>query len=243
MLTVEEAFLGCEKIIEVIDEGVCAACEGSGEEILLSSRLCSHCHGSGKLRSRKGLTSCGDCGGRGYVNRQACNECGGSGRGRVLRRLRARVPAGLLPGDELRLAGEGEAPADADGVAGDLRLRVVLEAHPLYGVEGRDLVVDRPLSALRLLAGGEIRVPLPGGSRTIEFAAGSACPRELRLEGAGFPARGSRPAGALILRLQPVLPQAGDNRVRELAALLDAELSADLAHRLPEVASWEKRWL
>jgi molecular chaperone DnaJ len=242
-LSVDEAFLGCEKIIEVIDEGVCTGCEGSGEEVLLSSRLCGHCHGSGKLRSRKGLTACGECAGRGYVNKQACRECGGSGRGRVLRRLRARVPAGLVQGDELRLVGEGEAPPDPDGVAGDLRLRVLIEPHPLYGVEGRDLVVDRPLSALRLLSGGEIRVPLPGGSRTIAFEAGGACACELRLEGAGFPARGGRPAGALVVRLRPVLPEGGDSRVRELAALLDAELSTDLARHLPEVASWEARWL
>jgi molecular chaperone DnaJ len=149
----------------------------------------------------------------------------------------------VVQGDELRLAGEGESPPDADGVAGDLRLRVLIDTHSLYGVEGRDLVIHRPLSALRLLSGGEIRVPVPGGSRTIAFEPGSACACELRLEGAGFPARGGRPAGALVVRLEPVLPQAGDARVRELAALLDAELGTDLARHLPEVASWEARWL
>ncbi len=242
-LSVEEACLGCDRIVELIDEAACEPCEGSGVEILLNSRLCAHCHGTGRLRVKGRTIACPDCEGRGYSKRQACSECGGSGRGRVLRRLLAHVPPGMASGDELRLEGEGMAHEDDDGVRGDLRLRIEIAPHPLYALEGRDLILSRPLSALRMLIGGTIEVPVPGGVRTLELQPGSARRRELRIEGAGLPGRRGRPAGALIVRLEPVMPESDDERVRELALLLERELASDLARHLPEVAGWEGRWL
>lgn len=242
-LSVEEACLGCDRIVDLIDEAVCETCDGGGVETLLNSRLCGHCHGTGRLRAKGRTTACTDCDGRGYLKRQACSECGGSGRGRVLRRLLAHVPPGMGNGDELRLEGEGMAHEEVDGVRGDLRLRIAIAPHPLYTLEGRDLIITRPVSALRMLIGGTIEVPVPGGARRLELQPGSAKRRELRIEGAGLPGRRGRPAGALIVRLEPVLPESDDERVRELALLLERELASDLARHLPEVAGWEGRWL
>ncbi len=98
------------------------------------------------------------------------------------------------------------------------------------------------VNAVNTLAGGAI-VPVPGGVRTLELQPGSARRRELRIEGAGLPGRRGRPAGALIVRLEPVMPESDDERVRELALLLERELASDLARHLPEVAGWEGRWL
>lgn len=242
-LSLEEAFMGCEKPVRLARESDCEACGGSGEELLAHSRLCEHCHGSGRVRIEGGLQRCHACDGRGYRTRRPCPHCEGSGKTVTWRTLAIKVPPGLLAGDELRIAREGEASPTTGSEPGDLRLRIALHPHELYRLEGRDLRLSRPVSALRLLAGGELSLPTLGGMIVVQLEAGSAAPRELRVEGAGFPAGRGQPAGALIAELQPVLPANCDPTLRRLIAELDTELSRKSARYLPEVARWEADWL
>ncbi|CAL93883.1 DnaJ C-terminal domain-containing protein [Azoarcus olearius] len=241
-IRIEDACLGGEKIVVVADESVCGHCHGSGETALAHTRLCATCHGSGRLRAARGLVQCAVCGGRGFVSKAACAHCGGSGRERTERRLAVQLPPGLLTGDELRLAGEGEAAADASAQPGDLRLTIALAPHPLYRAEGRDLHLRRPLSVFRLLAGGDIDIPLPGGCRTATLPPGGAT-RQLRLEGAGIPGRGGRPGGAAIIELAPLLPEAVDAATREALDAADLLMKRRFYAELPELADWEARWL
>lgn len=242
-LTLEEGFLGCEKPVQLGTEQTCTHCEGSGEQTLSHSRLCEHCHGSGRVQRGDKLTQCDSCKGRGYRNRQTCPACEGSGRERALRTILVKVPPGLLAGDELRIAGEGEPCSDAQGLPGDLRLKIGLAPHALYALEGRNLRLQRPLSLLRLLAGGPLRVPLPGGAQTIVLEPGAAEARTIHVEGAGYPGGRSQPAGTLIVELIPVLPVQLPARLLQQLAHLDAELGEDPARFLPAVAQWEAAWL
>jgi molecular chaperone DnaJ len=242
-LTLEEAFLGCIKTVQLEDEATCAHCDGSGEEVLAHSRLCAACHGSGRLRSAQGLTGCDTCGGHGYRNRQPCTHCEGSGRHIAERSVSVKIAAGTLNGVELRVNGEGHAPTDPAGRSGDLLLRVSLAPHDLFAISGRDLILERPVSALRMLLGGAIRVPLPGGVRTIKIAPGDAQRREMRVDGAGFPGTAGTKAGALILRLVPELPSSVSPHARELIEALESTLASELASHMPELARWEARWL
>lgn len=243
-LTLDEAYAGGTRVVELVHECGCDRCDGTGEIALDHSRLCTACHGSGRLRSGGGLTPCHHCGGQGYRRSEACPACAGGGRVRRVRSVSVRIPPGLLDGDELRLAGEGEPSAALGGRPGDLRLAIVLAPHPLFARSGRDLVVKRPVSALRLLTGGMLHVPLPGGGRhTVVLEAGGADARRLEIAGAGLPGRGNQPAGTLIVELEPLLPRAADEALRTRFAALDDALSADLARHLPELARWEAQWL
>lgn len=242
-LSLEEAYMGCEKPVRLVQESDCEACGATGEEILAHSRLCELCHGSGRVRVENALQRCNACDGRGYRTRRPCSHCEGSGKTQTWRTLVVKVPPGLLAGDELRIAGEGEVSPDIGGQPGDLRLRIVLNPHELYRLDGRDLRLTRPVSALSLIAGGELSLPTPGGTIVMQLEAGSAAARELRLEGAGFPAGRGRPAGALVVELQPVLPTNCDPNLRRLIAELDAELLRRSSRYLPEVARWETDWL
>lgn len=241
-LSIEDICLGAEKIVVVADETVCGHCHGSGEAALSHSRLCATCHGSGRLRAARGLVSCAVCHGRGFVSRAACADCGGSGRHRTERRLAVQVPPGMMAGDELRLAGEGEAAAEADGRPGDLRLVVEVAPHPLFRCDGRDLLLTRPVSVFRLLAGGELEVPVPGGRRNITLPADLAV-REVRVAGAGLPGRGGRGAGALVVQLDMQLPERVDAATRDTLDRLDNTLRRRLYADLPALSDWEARWL
>lgn len=177
-LGLEEAFAGCEKTVPVLSEAACERCDGSGRVELAHSRLCECCVGSGRVRAGKGLESCAVCEGRGYTRRGNCPDCGGLGSLRQTREFAVKVPPGMLEGDELRLEGRGYAAENAGAAAGDLRLRICLRPHPLYRLKGRDLHLDRPLSAFVLLGGGDVLLPSPSGVRKVQLPPGPCIPTD-----------------------------------------------------------------
>lgn len=242
-LSIEDVFRGVRREVRVRDEIECSSCDGSGTETLGVSRLCAPCRGSGRLRVDGRMLQCADCNGRGYRNTAACEVCGGSGHCAGERRLEVQVPAGMVDGDVLRLNGEGDPATEAGAPRGALHLRIRLAPHPLFHRSGRDLLLQRPVSALRMLLGGAVRVPHPSGTRSVNIAAGDAQARSVRLAGAGFPARSSKPAGDFVVALTPTLPRTTDSRLRKLLAQLEAELAEDPARYLPELAHWEAQWL
>lgn len=242
-LTLEEAFLGGAHDIVVENSVPCHHCGGDGEEALAHTRLCATCCGTGQIRDGRRRAHCSHCAGRGYVSRQPCRACHGTGTLRAGRSVGLNVPAGVLDGDELRIDGAGEAADSPAGQPGDLILTVRLAPHPLFRLDGRDLILTRPVSAIRMLLGGALPVPLPDGVRHLKLEPGTASPRELRVRGAGFPGRDGEAAGALRVRLKPLLPDAAGERLRPLLEQLERELAADRAAHTPDLAHWEARWL
>ncbi len=114
-----------------------------------------------------------------------------------------RIPQGVREGQRIRLAGQGETAAR--GAAGDLFLRVRLEQHPDYRVEGNDLVADLELPAWKLVLGGEVEVPTPEGPMRLKIPAGTQPGRKFRLKGRGmFESATTR--GDFYVRPEIVLP-------------------------------------
>ena len=58
------------------------------------------------------------------------------------RTLSVHIPKGIRPGQQIRLAGQG-GPGFGGAGSGDLYLAVEFRDHPLYGVDGADLYLDR----------------------------------------------------------------------------------------------------
>jgi molecular chaperone DnaJ len=242
-LDIEQLFLGgkAEVVLESVVE--CMECTGKGHQEHEHSQLCTHCQGSGKVRRGKSLNRCDNCGGRGYSRRIRCPHCYGSGHQVGRRILTVTVPPGVLPGDELRLEGEGHAPASGKGRPGDLRLRIQLRSHLLYTLDGSDIVLERPVSVFVLLGGGSISVPSPGGSHELDIEPGAASVRELDVPGAGIPARSKRAAGNLRVRLVPVSPSSPTPALVKFYRALQAEIVHMGEDTFPELAAWKRRWL
>lgn len=239
-ISLAEAAAGCRKTVAYHRSTTCTTCAGSGEHGISRTRFCAACHGSGRIRdAQRGLVPCDACGGRGLFSERTCPDCTGSGRETSSVSLETTVPAGMLAGDELRLAGQGE--SGADGVLpGDLYLTIVIADHPLFQLRGRDLHFAMPVSALRLLAGGDIELPTLAGSVPHRLDGGLPEAREVRLPGQGYPGRGRTPAGDLVASLQPVFPARLDARQRKLLLQADAALMGDLAAAFPEIAGWRQ---
>lgn len=239
-ISLEEAAGGCRKTIKYSRGKPCPTCHGSGEAAISRTSFCADCHGSGRVRdAERTLVPCEACAGRGFFTDRACRDCAGSGRETTEISLACSVPPGMLAGDELRLSGQGE-PAGNGLLAGDLYLTIVIRSHPLYQLRGRDLCYDMPVSALAMLAGGEIELASLNGLLRHVLEAGAAECRELRLAGRGYPGRGALPAGDLVVSLRPVFPSRLDAKLRKLLLQADAALMDKAAECLPEVAAWRK---
>jgi curved DNA-binding protein len=126
------------------------------------------------------------------------------------RTLRVAIPAGVVEGQQIRLAGQGS-PGIGGGPAGDLFLEVNFRPHPLFVVDGRDVTVNLPVAPWEAALGETVAVPTLGGSVEMKLPAGARAGQRLRLRGRGLP--GPTPGDQyVVLRivLPPDSPQARD---------------------------------
>jgi curved DNA-binding protein len=130
--------------------------------------------------------------------------------------LVVKIPPGIETGAKLRLRGQGEPAPDPDSPPGDLTIAVTVEPHPLFRREGRDLVVDLPVTVAEAILGARVDVPTPTGPKSLAVPAGSSCGVKLRLRGQGVPASGDAPAGDLFAVVKIVVPRTVDEEGRRL---------------------------
>lgn len=137
------------------------------------------------------------------------------------RTLSVKIPKGVRPGQKIRLAGQGEKGNDG---AGDLYLKVELEPHPRFSVNGFDLKTTLPVTPWEAALGGEARVDTLAGPVDVKLPSGSSSGRKIRLRGRGLP-RPDGGAGDLYVRLHIVLPKDLSSEERKLFSQL-AEVSS-----------------
>jgi len=131
------------------------------------------------------------------------------------------IPAGVIDGQRIRLAGEG-GRGSGDGPAGDLYLRVRIKPHPRFRLDGRDVTVDLPVSPWEAVLGTTVAIRTPGGDAKVKVPQGSSTGRRLRLRGEGMPnPRGA--AGDLYAEIKVMVPAKPTARERELFEQLAAE--------------------
>ena len=138
------------------------------------------------------------------------------------RTLRVAIPAGVVEGQQIRLAGQGSAGMGG-GAPGDLYLEVNFRAHPMFKVEGRDVTVQLPVAPWEAALGESVSVPTLGGAVDMKLPTGARAGQRLRLRGRGLP--GPTPGDqyvTLSIALPPDSPQA-----REFFARMKRELAFD----------------
>jgi curved DNA-binding protein len=136
------------------------------------------------------------------------------------RTLNVQVPKGILAGQNIRLAGQGERPR-GEGTPGDLFIEVEFQPHAHFRVDGRDLYLDLPVAPWEAALGATVKAPTPTGTVDLKIPAASKAGSKLRLKGRGIPAS---PAGDFYVVLQIVLPAADDDAAKAAYAALAAAL-------------------
>ncbi len=105
------------------------------------------------------------------------------------------LPRGVKAGQKIRLAGRG-GPGSGGGSAGDLLLKVEIEAGGRFRLDGTDLYTDLVVSPWEAALGVEVTVKTLDGSVKVHLPPGSSTGRKIRLRGRGFPQRSSGAKGA-----------------------------------------------
>ncbi|MBS0576894.1 MAG: DnaJ domain-containing protein [Proteobacteria bacterium] len=117
--------------------------------------------------------------------------------------LDVKIPAGIKPGQSIRLAGQG---ARRRGGAGDLLLEVEYAPHAQFEVDGSNVVYTLPLAPWEAALGASVSVPTLGGAVELKIPPGSDSGRRLRLKGRGLP--GKPAAGDQLVEIEIHVPKA-----------------------------------
>ncbi len=219
-VSLEEAYSGLQKTINVPTSVSCGSCEGSGAEGGAEPTACPTCSGMGKVRAQQGFftieRTCPTCSGMGQIIKNPCKSCGGAGRVEKDRALNVNIPAGVETGTRIRLAGEGEAGMRG-GPSGDLYIFVEVSPHKLFERDGTNLYCRVPVSMSTAALGGNIEVPtIDGGRGRMQIPAGSQSGRQMRLRGKGMPALRGGGTGDMFIELAVETPVNLTSRQKEL---------------------------
>lgn len=128
------------------------------------------------------------------------------------RTLEVKIPAGISPGQQIRLAGQGY-PGTGGGRAGDLIIEIGLRDDARFRLENRNVLVNLPITPWEAALGGTVPVPTLGGHVELRIPAGSDSGRKMRLRGRGWP--GKTP-GDQIVTLEVHAPKATTEAQRAL---------------------------
>ena len=229
-ISLEEAFAGLQKTINIPSAVKCGSCNGTGAAGGSSPTTCPTCSGLGKVRATQGFFTvergCPTCSGAGQIIKNPCSSCGGQGTQKKDKALSVNVPPGVETGTRIRLAGEGET-APRGGVSGDLYIFIEVSKHKIFERDGLNLFCRVPVSMAKASLGGEVEVPtIDGGRSRVRIPAGSQSGRQMRLKGKGMPAIKTIQKGDMFIEMAVETPVNLTAKQKELLQEFE-ELSED----------------
>lgn len=193
-LKFEEAIFGIEKTIQYNREDTCTTCDGTGAKAGTSPKTCGKCHGQGTINVERQTPlgrvmtrqTCDECQGQGQTIDTPCADCHGTGRIKKKHSVKVNVPAGVEDGQQMRLAGQGEAGING-GPHGDLFVVFRVEDSDLFDRDGSEIYYELPLSFSQAALGDELEVPTVHGKVKLKVPAGTQTGTTFRLRGKGAP--------------------------------------------------------
>lgn len=124
-----------------------------------------------------------------------------------------KIPAGVVDGNKIRLAGKGE-PGLHGGEPGDLFIEPHVRAHNYFVRNGDDIEVHVPITITEAIEGGRLRVPTVDGMVDLKIAEGVKSGQKMRLKGKGAPNMKTKERGDQYVILEVVLPQNIDSKTK-----------------------------
>lgn len=236
-----DAVRGVAVPVRLSQRAGCSTCRGSGAAPGTTPRTCGVCGGQGSTRQDQGAFAfaepCTACRGAGQVIDSPCPTCRGTGSAVTERTLTVRVPAGVVDGQVVRVAGRGS-PGERGGPAGDLRVTARVSPHPVFGRYAKDprhLTVTVPVTYAEAVLGAEVPVPTLDEPVTLRVPAGTATGRTFRVKGRGVPAHGKAAAGDLLVTVEVAVPHALSDEAKALLEAFAAAAPDDPREHLREV--------
>lgn len=209
-INLEEAFTGKVTTITIPSAVVCEDCKGTGGEGGAQPVTCSHCNGSGKIRTQQGFftveRTCPHCQGLGKTIKTPCRSCGGTGRIAKEKTLQVTIPAGVENGTRIRLSGEGDLGVRG-GPNGDLYIFISVRPHRLFQRDGANIHCQVPVPMVTATLGGSVEVPTIDGVLTkVSIPAGTQSMTQFRLRDKGMTILQSKSRGDMFLQVMVETP-------------------------------------
>ena len=201
-VTFTEAAFGCEKELNVERSEQCPTCKGNGCAEGTTPEVCSVCHGTGSVQTRRqtpmgvfaSTSPCSKCGGTGRIIHQPCPDCHGQGRVRKRRAIKVNIPAGIDDGQTISLRGQGHAGKNG-GPNGDLLITIMVQPHEIFRREGTSVFCEAPITYAQAVLGGTLEIPTIDGKVKYDIPEGTQTGSVFRLRGKGIPALNGRGRG------------------------------------------------
>jgi molecular chaperone DnaJ len=195
----EDSIFGAEKEFSVHRTATCSVCQGSRAEKGSSLDSCKDCGGSGQVIETKrsifgafqSARTCDTCFGTGKIPKDKCKHCKGRGTESIKDSIKVVIPAGIEPGEMLRVAGKGE--AITGGKEGDLYIKIHVRkpsgdfAGARLRKEGNNIAMDASIKLTDTLLGSEYKLNTLDGTITVTIPQGIKHGEILRVKGKGVP--------------------------------------------------------
>ncbi len=193
-LSFEEAIFGAEKEVHYNREATCKTCSGSGAKPGTSPVTCGRCHGQGvinvdtqtPLGMMRRQVTCDVCHGTGQEIKEPCQTCHGTGHEKQSHKVTVKIPAGVETGQQIRLAGQGEAGFNG-GPYGDLFVIINVNPSDKFTRDGSTIYYTLNISFVQAALGDTVEVPTVHGNVEMTIPAGTQTGKTFRLKGKGAP--------------------------------------------------------
>lgn len=213
-ITLEEAAMGGEKVIEIPRRSKCKNCRGTGAENGTAYRSCSRCGGTGQMKDVRTqgfsqfitITTCNICDGKGYIIDKRCSKCDGDGYTKKSEKIKIKIPRGIRSGMKMRMPNKGESP-EGYGESGDLYIYVNILPHEKFERDNDDLITDVKLSITQAALGDKIDIEsIYGNKIKLKIPPGTQSHTLFKIKGEGMPMPDGSGRGDLYIRAIVVTP-------------------------------------
>jgi molecular chaperone DnaJ len=213
-LTLEEIANGAEKKLRITKkvpaEGLtfktCTVCNGSGQVYrvantvfgqMRTASVCSACGGSGKIMDKRppGVDA------QGLVEKEEV--------------VSLKIPAGVVDGMQLRVAGKGNS-GPMGGQSGDLLVLIEEIPHSELKREAENLHFDLYVSFVDAALGASVEVPTVTGKARLKIEPGVQSGKILRLKGKGLPSLEGYGHGDQLIHINVWTPKNLNDQERKL---------------------------
>ncbi len=143
------------------------------------------------------------------------------------------IQAGVKTGTKIRIRGKGASESFTQQ-RGDLFLKVEMETHPFFQLEGDNLICEVPVTPDESVLGASIEVPTVDGPVTMKLPAGVRSGQSFRLKGKGWPnPKGAR--GDQFVKIVLAIPTFLTQQEREYYEKLKAIRTFDPRQNLKKI--------
>ena len=237
-ISLEDAFRGVTKKIEVPRLETCPHCGGSGAEPGTKVETCPTCGGRGQVQQTVNtpfgqmaqVTACPTCHGKGKVIKTPCRECKGQGRVRKQHSVDVKIPAGIDTGIRLRVSSQGEAGVNG-GPSGDLFLLIEVKPDRRFQRKGDDLNTSVDIKYPQAALGCEVKIETFDGFETLDIPAGTQPGSKLRIKGRGMPRLRGKGSGDMNILVKVTISKDPSAKERELLEQIAKEMKVTVKNK------------